>query len=83
MSAEKCVCDNWRCKWVGTIDQALSAPDPFNECNTLYACPKCRDSTLVRACDEPGCNRQVTCGTPTANGYRQTCYTHMPKESKQ
>lgn len=27
-------------------------------------------------CDEPGCMGQITCGWPSANGYRRTCYDH-------
>ena len=30
-------------------------------------------------CDEPGCCDQVSCGTPTENGYRSTCGKHAPK----
>ena len=54
----------------------LSAPDPFNEGDMLYACPDCRDQSLVLACDEPNCNQQATCGFPILNGYRQTCSNH-------
>ncbi|MBI3936719.1 MAG: hypothetical protein HY323_07055 [Betaproteobacteria bacterium] len=32
-------------------------------------------------CDEPNCHREVTCGTPTAQGYRHTCGKHRPKET--
>lgn len=27
-------------------------------------------------CDEPGCFKYATCGFPTDNGYRRTCYNH-------
>ena len=30
-------------------------------------------------CDESGCGRQVSCGTPSQDGYRRTCYGHRPK----
>ena len=30
-------------------------------------------------CDEPGCKEQVSCGTPTPTGYRNTCGKHRPK----
>ena len=30
-------------------------------------------------CDEPGCKKRITCGTPTATGYRSTCGQHRPK----
>jgi hypothetical protein len=31
------------------------------------------------ACDEPGCEREVSCGTKTADGYRSTCGEHRPR----
>ena len=27
-------------------------------------------------CDEPGCFKPATCGWPSENGYRRTCYEH-------
>lgn len=27
-------------------------------------------------CDEPGCFKYATCGWPSDNGYRRTCYEH-------
>lgn len=30
-------------------------------------------------CDEPGCMKRWTCGTPTPGGYRTTCFEHQPK----
>jgi hypothetical protein len=30
-------------------------------------------------CDEQGCKRRATCGTPTPAGYRKTCGQHIPK----
>lgn len=59
--------------------KALSAPDPFNPGDMLRACPKCREQSLVGACDEPGCRLEAFCGTPTAAGYRRTCSKHKPK----
>ena len=31
-----------------------------------------------RGCDEPGCTRMATCGTPSEGGYRRTCFWHSP-----
>ena len=31
-------------------------------------------------CDEAGCTKQISSGTPTASGYRQTCHEHRPQE---
>jgi len=75
----KLVCDDFRCGWHGLQSQALQAPDPFNEGDTLIACPECREQTLYTACDESGCNQRAGCGTPTPAGYRWTCHKHLPK----
>lgn len=45
---------------------ALRAVDPFNDGETLIACPKCRGQTLHICCDEPKCTMEASCGTPTA-----------------
>jgi len=72
------VCEEWRCRWCGPESEALRAPDPFNEGDTLIACPKCREQALHTCCDEPGCTMEASCGTPTADGYRWTCGKHQP-----
>jgi hypothetical protein len=38
-------------------------------------------AAVVAECDEPGRVRPATCGTPTADGYRNTCGQHQPKET--
>ena len=30
-------------------------------------------------CDEPGCRKQSSAGTPTMTGYRRTCHEHYPE----
>jgi hypothetical protein len=73
----KLKCSYWRCDWIGTEADVLTAPDPFNEGNTLYACPQCRDQTVIDCCDEPGCTEAASCGWPVENGpYRHTCLDH-------
>jgi hypothetical protein len=32
--------------------------------------------TFALLCDEPGCYNGASCGFPTDNGYRRTCYEH-------
>ena len=34
--------------------------------------------SMVGLCDEPGCYDAISCGTPTPEGYRSTCYNHAP-----
>ena len=33
-------------------------------------------SAACTQCDEPGCEREATCGWPVADGYRRTCGEH-------
>ncbi len=74
------------CGWNGAGDEYLVAPNPFDSEEEITGCPRCRQvNTLEQACDEPGCRRRATCGTPAASGYRNTCYEHNPflnKENK-
>lgn len=75
-------CTNRGCGWAGHETEMLSAPDPFNVGDMLYACPNCKDQSLVLACDEDGCNEQATCGTPTPAGYRSVCSKHYRELDK-
>lgn len=34
---------------------------------------------LCRQCDEPGCEREASCGWPVPDGYRRTCGEHMQR----
>ena len=56
----------------------LRAPSPFSD-DILIACPKCKEvGSLIVACDETECWKEATCGTPTADDYRMTCFDHRP-----
>lgn len=69
------------CQWRGDSDDLLSAVHPFDSDDTIEGCPVCRDVGFLKpACDEPDCWALQTCGTPTPDGYRQTCGAHRPKE---
>ncbi len=79
MDKKKVKCNERRCGWRGTSDQQLSAPNPFEEGETIWACPKCKSiDSIVYACDEPGCWGAVSCGMLTSGGYRNTCFDHRP-----
>ena len=76
---EKWLCTE--CAWVGPNDKILRAPNPFadDDSDTMCGCPNCRGpNCLVRACDEVGCMKEASNGTPTPNGYRCSCYEHRP-----
>ena len=77
----KVCCQERRCGWVGDDSDLLVAVHPFIADETVTACPDCKslESSVFTACDEPGCNQASSCGTPTLEGYRNTCYAHMPK----
>ena len=77
----KVCCQERGCGWKGDSIEQLIAPSPFDEDDMLYACPKCKtvETSIWAACDEPDCWRAATCGTPTPDGYRNTCGDHIPK----
>lgn len=75
----KLICNDHRCGWQGTEAEMLRADHPFQPGVEILGCPKCRETDTLRyACDEPGCWKEATCGTPTLDGYRSTCGKHMP-----
>ena len=80
---DKFCCNYWRCDWHGTQDQSLSAPDPFNSGDMIYACPECKDAgdPPVRACDEIDCWEKATCGTPVDDErrYVHVCSKHFQR----
>ena len=77
----KVICTERRCNWRGTEKEVLTAPSPFDADDTINGCPKCKAiGTIVYACDEQGCWRETSSGTPTPTGYRSTCFEHRPKE---
>lgn len=76
---DKWVCE--ACRRISLDGEYLTAPNPFDPTDTLTGCPSCKAvNSLVGACDEPGCEKESSMGTPTTEGYRRTCYDHRPKE---
>lgn len=75
----------WRCsecRKISLESEFLTAPHPFSE-GTIVGCPHCRELPYWHlVCDEPGCDADHTCGTPSPHGYRMTCNEHMPRETK-
>ena len=70
-----------RCGWRGVSADLLTAQSPFEPDGVVTACPYCKAiGEVVYVCDEPGCWREVACGTPTETGYRNTCGEHWPKK---
>ena len=68
------------CGWIGLEEQLLKGASPFNPQEALCGCPLCLGvECFVVLCDETGCTRECTCGTPTLDGYRSTCGRHVPK----
>ena len=70
------------CKWSGMDTECLVYDNPAISGDSLLVCPKCRDiETSIRtACMHEGCNNVANCGTPTKNGYWQSCGEHIKKE---
>jgi len=84
MIKNKVKCNNRNCGWQGKSDELLRAPNPFDPDpdDELIGCPKCKDiGSLVSVCDEDDCWLDSSCGTPSKDGYRNTCYDHIPKET--
>lgn len=71
------------CGWHGSESDLLKAPNPFAPGEQIFGCPSCKSIDCFSVvCDEPGCWRSVTCGTPTPAGYRSTCRRHKPEEKE-
>lgn len=73
--------NRWRCeecKKIFNESELLQAQNPFDIHQTISGCPNCKAvEDFINICDEPGCDREATCGFPTPSGYRRTCGDHM------
>jgi hypothetical protein len=76
----KVACQKRRCGWVGDSSELHYFNHPFHQDETVGVCPKCAtiETSIWQACDEPECERTASGGTPTAEGYSNTCYEHVP-----
>ena len=70
----------WRCPecgWRGDTTELLRAPNPFDAGQIILGCPGCKEAPqFVNTCDEPGCEKDVSCGWSSPAGYRHTCHDH-------
>lgn len=67
------------CDWKGNDADLLVAKNPFDPDETIYGCPNCNSiDSYEGVCDEPDCWNLVVMGTPTPEGYRNTCSKHDP-----
>lgn len=66
------------CDWIGETHEIDRVDDPKPDSNMRWSvCPDCRSAeSFKNLCDEPGCNKEATCGWPSENNYRRTCYWH-------
>ncbi len=81
MSTNKLKCDE--CDWHGTKAEMLKAPNPFCQVDDIYGCPRCFVvNRLTYACEHADCWGDANCGTPTPDGYAQTCGKHIPTVSR-
>ena len=74
------------CGWRGAESEIIQIVDAELEGNRWNICPNpaCRAAEqFENMCDEPGCNREATCGWPSPSGYRRTCGDHMRTLSPQ
>ncbi|KKL83145.1 hypothetical protein LCGC14_1977660 [marine sediment metagenome] len=79
--AGKTVCEMCEYQSSNAFLDHLNGVNPFNVEEIIHGCPECKSIDSFRsACDEPGCWELVSCGTPSAGGYRTTCRAHKPRE---
>jgi hypothetical protein len=74
-----------RCRKCQSITyQYLRAANPFDNSQEVIGCPQCYAvDSMVWACFEDGCKREVCLCIKTKNGYRMACVEHLPLEIDQ
>ena len=72
--------NTWRCESCGAaIHDSLfeRAPSPFNPEDELIGCPECKGvNGFTILCDEGDCQAEASCGWPSRQGFRHTCFEH-------
>jgi len=70
----------WKCNDCGEISiesDLLVAPNPFDTNQGITGCPKCKSCYgFTEICDDPNCTLPASCGFPSPEGYRRTCFKH-------
>lgn len=55
----------------------LTAPHPFCDGDVIMGCPQCKQCDgFLPLCDVETCEEASTCGWPSEQGYRFTCFEH-------
>jgi hypothetical protein len=71
----------WRCdecgETVNPVEIVVPHPKPDHEPVECMQCPECGEvGQFTSMCDTPGCDKQVSAGWPSPQGYRHTCFEH-------
>ena len=75
MTKHRWLCDE--CENIFNESDLLRGVNPFNAEMTVTGCPNCKSvECFTEICDEPECNQPASCGFPTPDGYRRTCFKH-------
>jgi len=77
----RCKCTE--CGRVIPTSKMLIAPHPFDSDDIVSGCPHCQSiEKFVLLCDVHGCSEIASCGWPSEDGYRATCYNHKDYKEK-
>lgn len=67
------------CHWHGLLSACPQAENPFELGSEIVGCPKCNATESMESCCQWfGCWKLASCGTPSPDGYRSTCFEHRP-----
>jgi hypothetical protein len=74
--------ETWRCtecKWLGPASAIKVVQDPDEADNAWSICPECRMAeNFDIVCADTECQKIGSCGTPSKDGYKFTCFEHRP-----
>jgi hypothetical protein len=71
------------CRHICKETELLSAVNPFDESETIHACPKCKSvEAHYKLCEVEGCPNAASGGYPVMGDYLEVCFEHSPKEPK-